>query len=467
MFSLLFTYGIMITLVVFVLRSRWFVEHNILGANAQSLALFRVVATFLLFLFVCGEGYPSVAKIPVGLQNHSGLLGYFLPKNGWQPSEMTIVVLCKVTLGFLLTACLGFFSRTSLGFAAVGCLFLGGLVRQYTHFFHQGLVPLGLITILACTPCGDVWSLDAWWRRRKNLPIRQRNSEAYGWARFACWCGIVLPYVCSGLAKIPNGQLGWIQPDNLRQNVLRECVASKGYNLDSGFLLLQTPDWLISTLAAAAVALELLAVCLLFFRWARFILPWGIVVMHVAIFWMQNIPFFDLMIIPLLFLEGNRRASSFAATEQSPFLWQRFLFIPVVLAVFIPLQTNTEFYPWTGWRMFAGTRTDGVVDYKRTSAQLADGRIVPFDFSCEARALHLGRQETTIARYAFTPKLRSAFLSFLKSTSKHQNKKAAPADRITAFIFEKRLWDFRHHADNPGGEVIQRVEIPVAQVIKN
>ena len=84
------------------------------------------------------------------------------------------------------------------------------------------LLPVGLLAVLSCAPCADALSLDALRRRRSGRPLPEPNrpAAAYGWARYACWITIALPYVLAGMTKLVRGGLGWWEPLNLKHHLL-------------------------------------------------------------------------------------------------------------------------------------------------------------------------------------------------------------------------------------------------------
>src|SRR5207244_3372524 len=60
----------------------------------------------------------------------------------------------------LLAGAVGWHARAVLPLAAVGYLVFGGILRQYSAFYHAGLVPLYVLGVLCFTPCTDAWSMD-------------------------------------------------------------------------------------------------------------------------------------------------------------------------------------------------------------------------------------------------------------------------------------------------------------------
>jgi hypothetical protein len=76
----------------------------------------------------------------------------------------------SVTLVVLFLGMIGWLTRLVVPLGGLCYFLLGGVNRQYTHLYHQGLVPLYLMAVLSFTPCGDGWSVDRLWNIFRDRP---------------------------------------------------------------------------------------------------------------------------------------------------------------------------------------------------------------------------------------------------------------------------------------------------------
>src|SRR5207253_126863 len=131
---------------------------------------------------------------------------------GFLASPAALSVFKAVTAALLLAGAAGWRARATLPLAVLGYLVFGGILRQYSAFYHAGLVPLYVLAVLVFTPCVDAWSIDRRRRASRGLPVPEpgRPAAVYGRSRYACWTVVALAYAASGLSKLRNGGLHWV-----------------------------------------------------------------------------------------------------------------------------------------------------------------------------------------------------------------------------------------------------------------
>src|ERR1043166_719287 len=133
-------------------------------AAPQSLALIRILVCTILLGHVVVEDLSSSASLPRALIAPMGVLEllYALPIGfrRFVASPEALAAFKAVTAGLLLVAAAGWRARVTLPLAALAYVVFGGILRQYSAFYHAGLVPLYVLVVLACTPCADAWSVD-------------------------------------------------------------------------------------------------------------------------------------------------------------------------------------------------------------------------------------------------------------------------------------------------------------------
>jgi hypothetical protein len=463
--NVLFYAGICLVFLL-LLRSQRFQRANILDATAGSLAAIRIVTSLVMLVFLIGEDYPSIALLPREGMHYGASVRWllWLPLfENWHAQVIILHALTWVTAFFLLCSLFGWRSRLSAGLGGLGCLLLGGIARQYMHFFHTGLVPMVVLLILAFTPCGDALSFDRRFSsRRRALPLR--SAGVYGWSRFACWCAIALPYTDAVLSKLRTGTLDWIQADSIRCHLFTDCLLEKGYDCDGALYLLHAPDWLFSVLGASVIAIELSAVFLLFSPRVRAVVPWLLVTLHAGVFLLHNVPFFDLMVMPLLFIDWFRfsRKPPEISVGGDRAIGAKGLSLVVILMVLLPWKHRVEYYPLTGWGMYRTIQLAGVVNYATLKAVLASGKEEPFDPGRFITILHRGQHRLLLVRFAFDPHKRAVFSQLLATCARLHNTKAPPGEEILGFLMERRTWNFRENRDDPHfGTTVEKVAFPL------
>ena len=189
------------------------------------------------------------------------------------------------------------------------CAFvLVGILVDYSFFWHQNLVPIYLLAVLSCTPCGDGWSVDRLWKvyQGRAVPAADRGSPIYGWSRYACWVVIALPYVGNGLGKLTEGGLFWWNATNMRSMLYYDTLTPREFDWALSLYLAPAPDILFAMLGLFAVLTETSFGLVLFSRIARRILPVMAIMTHIGILLLQRILFLDLILLQFVFFDFTR-----------------------------------------------------------------------------------------------------------------------------------------------------------------
>ncbi|MEM6961452.1 MAG: hypothetical protein AAF550_06905 [Myxococcota bacterium] len=182
---------------------------------------------------------------------------------------------------------------------------LGGLLRAPFQFYHTGLVPWYLLTVLLFFRSYDVWSLDAWWANRQRSAPRPEPSRAlrqhYGWARFIGALVVTLPYTEAGLSKMCRGGLFWWEPVNMQSILFMDTLNPMEFDLSVSLAIRSWPEEIFGLLGLFGMVGEIVMVLTLIHRPSRLILPAMMIAMHVGILFTQNILFFDLILLLTIF----------------------------------------------------------------------------------------------------------------------------------------------------------------------
>ena len=309
-------FGLLGLVMLMVSSSSIFFRKFVGKATPGTLGALRAWICAILLLFTFLEDLPSIALLPVQTRQPLGVMGllYALPIgfDRLVASRAGLHTFQLLTELFLFLGIIGLGTRLVIPLGGVCFFLLGGILRDYSFNWHQGWVPLYLITILSFTPCGDGWSMDRLLKvlRGQPVPDAECASPVYGWSRYVCWVAIAMTYWVAGLCKFREGGLFWFNPTGLRAAFYEDTLLPREFSWAWSLYLTQAPDALIALLGLTAFVIELAWITVLFFTTARKILPVLTIMMHAGILLLQRILFFDLMLLQFLFFDftGVRKA---------------------------------------------------------------------------------------------------------------------------------------------------------------
>jgi len=445
--------------------SQRFRERFVGTATPGALAVIRIVTCSVALLNLSWENLPSAARIPLELRRHMGLLELFydLPL-GFErlvTSSAGLFALEGVTVLALALALAGFQTRISLPVAALGHFLCGGILRQYAWFFHTGLIPFYLLTTLCFTPCADGWSVDAWRRKRRGQASADPNlaTATYGWARYACWLVVALPYVFAGMSKLRAGPPVWWVAENFKRAVLGSNLEPMHFDFDLGLRILDWPGWVWSLMGFTAVATELGYGAVLFSRRARRVVPVMTACLHVGVLFFQNILFFDLILLQLIFYDFDARLRRSRPIESAPFSARSLLLDRRAAALLGALTLflsgwwigKKEYYPLTAMQMFAGrVNRSTTVNYQLIFARRQSGEVFEARLEDALPVLHDTRYREALDVFGKRKKKRKAQTrKLLDVAAAEWNRGAAPGTAIVEFEIQDRVWNFAKAPDDP------------------
>jgi hypothetical protein len=294
---------------------------------------------------------------------------------------------------------------------------------------------------------------------------------------------IALPYFAAGMSKIRNGGAAWFMPANLRGILLQDTLDPMQFDWRVTLRLLDLPAALFALLAVAAVASELLYPTVLFSRTARRWVPPITAALHLGIWFLQNILFFDLILIQLVFLDWDRLANRLTASrrrvvdgvprvaerasEPAPSAaetaaaatWTPRLRFMTGLLLFCWLAL-VEQYPFTAFQMYSGAGNSDVISYLRVEAQYASGATARAPFEQMLPALRDSRYRVAM-RGCFDSDHRHACDALLDALMSRSRAKEAtdPIERIEVQI---RQWPLDDPPARPeDGRITDRYRYPV------
>jgi hypothetical protein len=235
------------------------------AAWTANLAVFRVV-------FVAAVAIPAVRDALHWIDHVQG----GLPEEAWRPlaffSWIPMSVLADVSLSrglavldlaLLWAGLFGLATRSTLAAAALLSAYVLGLPQNQVKVTHNHHV-VWFLALLAAGPSGRMLSIDAVLRaarasRAGRPPPAPASTDALPTLRFV-WCLLGLVYLASGLAKLHAAlAAGWASADAQRaiswSNWLeRTAYEGRGPNAAR---FADSPSWLLSAGAWAAIAFEI------------------------------------------------------------------------------------------------------------------------------------------------------------------------------------------------------------------
>ena len=461
------------------LTSPWFFRRFVGEATAETLGAIRIITcATLVIMTLWMEDLPSSALLPVGIRQSMGIMDYFYAIPGFAAftrSQISLQLFEWLTALLLILGTIGFKSRWTVPLGAFCYLILGGVLRQYTWFYHTGLIPVYLLAVLSFTPCSDGLSLDRWLKQRRGqpVPIADQPAAIYGWSRYACWVILAVSYMQAGLSKLYYSGLYWWDPENLKAKLLSTTLEPLQTNWEVSLHLVNAPSLIFALLGLVGLYGELAYGLVLFSRWARLIMPALMASVHIGIWFLQNIVFLDLMLLQLLFYDytairhwldkrgwgpgGGSTPPTHPVSHP-----QRLFFYPIMVSVLIVSMSfiwvkHREYYPFTSLQMFSGSNNSGVIKYNKLIAHYVSGEkhhVFPDQF--------IYPPMNTRYRLTFRECHQESAVNVNKCNQLLQafgdvhNQIAQAEDKITAFEVQAWVWNYRTNPSDPNyGELDQ------------
>jgi hypothetical protein len=222
--------------------------------------------------------------------------GFYEPYAAWYPELPEAMYVGLLWLAAITAVAMSLGVLTRLTTATTFVIVAYNLFLSTTHFHNNRAYLIIVLGLLAVAPCGRELSVDAWARRRRELPALDRSAPAWPlWLlRFEC----AAVYGASGLSKL-------VDPDWFGGTVTWQRVVRARDQLDAWPL----PDWTVSLLtdrgfhtgAAKVIVLTELSIAVgLWWRGSRYAAVWVAVAFHVSIQLSASVQVFSFLAIAVL-----------------------------------------------------------------------------------------------------------------------------------------------------------------------
>jgi hypothetical protein len=438
-------------------------------ASANNLAAIRILVFSLLLISALWEDLPSTVLLPAEMREPIGVvrLLYQLPI-GFREFHSNLFALLgfqALTRLLLALGVVGLYTRLAVPLGAIAYCLFSGILREYSWFYHTGLVPLYLALGLSFMPCGDAWSIDRWRRSKRGRATMDTTvtHPIYGWCRYTCWVLVAVPYVLAGLSKLRNGSLLWWTAANQKHILFGYALEPMHFEFHGNLLLRHAPDAIFTFIGLATLTGELGFGLVLFSRQARRVMPPLMAGMHLGILFVLDILFYDLIVIQLLMFrdwkvlrqgseapevglnrsmaELTQPAGGSRTTRHGPFALAILGTATLLVAAW---AGPWPYYPLSAWDMFASRQTSGYVTYFKAFAEYADGTSEPARFDRWIGAMADTRYRQVLRNgFGVNRELAEAFLSasMVAANSSEQRGRRT----VTRFVVEQWAWDCWNH----------------------
>ena len=293
---------------VFLLTtSRWFAKNVARTATPGTLGAIRVLICLILAWVTWWMRLVETSHLPASQRISMGVMDFFYAA-GWGhvvtnvPLVQTLKWLC---IGLLLCGAAGYKTRVILPLAALLYLPLAGITRSYFWFNHAGIVPWYCLVVLCFTRCADGWSVDrsikTW--RGQSVPDANVATSYYGWARLFVWLCVCIPYMLAGLSKLWYASPYWWTGNNMQAILFADGLRPGGETL--AMQLTWLPAWFFTLMGIGTIIGEVGFIAVPFWRLARYTLPAAMFGMHLGIWTVMGINFYDLLLIQAIFYDWS------------------------------------------------------------------------------------------------------------------------------------------------------------------
>jgi uncharacterized membrane protein YphA (DoxX/SURF4 family) len=213
---------------------KWWNTYWFRPAPCIDLAMVRIIAVstqLLLLLFNGTEPFVRLGGLPDAMYNPITTLHLFIWPFGWhyRPSFATIHFIQNVAivLGFL--ALIGLMTRITLLLFALCNIFMIAWAYSFNDFHHTQAPLFIALVVLACAPVGQVLSVDAVLRRRRNPTAPSSTltqySELAGWPILLIQWLFVLIYLSAVMSKLLfEGGPDWLNGYTLQYYLIQDSL---------------------------------------------------------------------------------------------------------------------------------------------------------------------------------------------------------------------------------------------------
>jgi hypothetical protein len=225
------------------------------------------------------------------------------------------------------------------------------------------------------------------------------------------------------------------------------------------------PEALFTAIGVATVASEIGYGLVLVSRRARLVLPALMAAMHVGIWLLQNVLFFDLILLQAIFYDWSWRrvrqsAPLVTAEPASSMGWNAPRRLRALAGILLFCWAiRIEEYPFTAMQMYSKPNRTGVIEWYAVVATLESGATERAPIERTLPALRDSRYRRAL-RKGFDPQSRRGAEALLATFLRDYNAQASPGARIARVEVQRWRWDYARQPDDPDhGELDARYHV--------
>jgi hypothetical protein len=225
------------------------------------------------------------------------------------PSAQFLAAIQIVWRTALLFSCMGLFTRASTALSFVLGVYLIGIASSFGKIHHMEHVLVFSFLIMACSRCGDAWSIDALIRkwRPSNPQTPVGMSGEYTWPVRMIWVVIALIYFAAGISKVRHSGFQWITGGTMHSILLWHSYHTASADpLTTWGPLLSRSVVMSRMLAVCGMGFELAFPLALFSRRVRYVLIPTMVAMQIGIALLIGPNFYQMILCQLLWVPWDR-----------------------------------------------------------------------------------------------------------------------------------------------------------------
>lgn len=453
----------------------YFVQHHVGMATPGTLGAMRVFVCLVAAFMVSEEPIEDVASWLAVHRRPMGVMTWFyrIPIIDKVTNDrQTGLKFKRVTIGVLLVGAIGWQSRVVLPLGTILYLIAQGIVRSYTYFNHAGMIPFQILAILSCTRSADRYSLDHLIRVRRGSENQVPNHAQahYAWARLAVWLVLALPYWKSGMSKLRFGSWGWWRSVNMRAIFFKYRLSWAEIVEDAvPKPLVLLPDSFYDLLGLCTIVTEVGMMLTPLSQRARLILPAGAAGLHLGIWGVMGIEFWDMLFLQAIFYDWGALLERLSTQNES----QKGQFVEDVannpaavadcrapLAIFLLTAFHfgwwalrIESYPFSSWQIFHKDSHSGVFKYVKVFKTDESGQRTP------AYLWQMGRSSRDHAVLLILHFIRTNDYTYisdvLRQIGARWNTNAKPGERLTELELVEFEWDFVNNRHERKGQPVK------------
>ncbi|HKR13108.1 MAG TPA: hypothetical protein VJT15_13695 [Pyrinomonadaceae bacterium] len=298
--------------------------NRVVPASAFALGVVRAIVhgTFLISVLV--TSFSALGALPATILRPTGamkLLPWSFYDQLLTPTGITVLQIAMVLS--LLAGAAGLLTSVSTKTSLLLVVFYQGLLRSFGHFNHDEMLGVYCLAVLAFTPCGDAFSIDAWLRRTTSFlsafaPLRELISRkgaktqrqarplwVYAYPILLTQLLMAWVYFSSALIKLRVAGFNYLSADNLPSlSILHSLDNLHDTHFRLAFWLPQVRSYL--PLAVGLVLVwELLFPLAIFWKRTRWLILGVGVVFHLATLFFMNIFFPHQLALYLIFINWD------------------------------------------------------------------------------------------------------------------------------------------------------------------